>query len=126
MGKGVAQCTVGIPNNSEEVHGRNSVLSNIWSGSIYTGGNKPVQCPGFKIQPCQEFEINVETVELVGRAPGISDHTTGRISTKTCPETQQGRKETEIWSGRSGTSEGSREYMRYQCRKVSTDLGRTL
>ena len=67
MGRGVAQCSVGIPNNSEEVHGRNSVLSIIRSGSNYTGRNKPLQCPGFRIQPHQEFRINAKTIELARR-----------------------------------------------------------
>ena len=125
MGRGVALCTVGIPNNFEEVHGRNFVLSNLQSGSSYIGRNKPVQCSGFKIRPRQEFRINAETVELIGRAPGISDYTASRISIKTCPKTQQGRKEPGIWSERSGTSEGSRECARCQRRKVSADLGRT-
>ena len=105
---------MGILNNFEEVHGRNFVLSNIQSRTSYTGRNKPVQCSGFRIQPRQKFRINVETVELVGRAPGIDDYTVVRISTKTCPEIQQGYEEKGIWSGRSGISEGSREYVRCQ------------
>ena len=103
-----------------------SVLFNLWSGSSYIDGNKPVQCPGFRIRLRQEFEINAKTVELIGRASGINDYTASRISIKTCPKTQQGRKELGIWSRRSGTSEGSREYARCQRRKVSADLGRTL
>ena len=84
---------MGIPNNSEEVYKRNSVLSNIWSGSSHTSRNKLMQCPGFKIQPLQEFGINAETVELVGGTPGIGVYVARRISAKTCPEIQQGRKE---------------------------------
>ena len=103
---------MGIPNNSEEVHRRNSVLSNIRSGSSYTGKNKLLQRLGFRIQPHQEFGINVETIELVERAPGINDYMAGRISIKTCPKIQQRREEKEIWSGRFGTSEDSREYAR--------------
>ena len=117
---------MGILNNSKEAHERNSVLFNIRSGSSYTSINKPVQCSGFKIQPRQEFRIDVETIELVGRVSGIGDYTTGRISTKTCLEIQQGHKEKGIWSRRSGTSKGSGEYARCQCREVSADLGRTL
>ena len=81
---------------------------------------------GFRIQPHQEFGINVETIELVERAPGIDDYIAGRISTKTCTKIQQGHEEKGIWSGRSGTSEGSREYVRCQRREVSADLGGTL
>ena len=88
MGRGAVQCIVVIPNNSEEVHGRNSLLSNIRSGSNYTGGNKLVQCPGFRIQPYQVFGISVEIVELVGRVTGINDYMAGRKSTKICPKTQ--------------------------------------
>ena len=88
MGRGVAQCSVGIPNNSEEVHVRNSVLSNIRSGSNYTGRNKPLQCPGFRIQPHKEFRINAKTIELVGRASRIGNYMASRISTKTCLEIQ--------------------------------------
>ena len=48
-----------------------------------------MQYPGFRIQPHQEFKVDAKTVEPVGRTPGISNHTVGRISTKTCPEIQQ-------------------------------------
>ena len=69
---------------------------------------------------------NAEIVELIGRMPRINDYTAGRISIKTYPKIQQGRKEEGIWSWRSGTSNGSKEYGRCQRREVSTDLGRTL
>ena len=117
---------MGILNNSEEVHGRNFILSNIRSGSSYTDINKPMQCLGFRIQPHQEFGINVETIKLVGRVSGIGNYTAGRISTKTCLEIQQGHKEKGIWSRRSGTSKGNGEYARCQRKEVSADLGRTL
>jgi len=52
-----------------------------------------MQCPGFRIHPYQECRINGETVEPVGGTSGISDHTVGRISAKTCTEIQQGREE---------------------------------
>ena len=81
---------MGIPNNSEEIHERNFVLFNIRSGSSYSDRNKSVQCPGFGIQPHPEFRINVETVELIGRALGINDYMAGRISTKICLKIQQG------------------------------------
>ena len=79
---------LGIPNNSEKVHRRNSVLSNIRSRSNYTGRNKPLQCPGFRIQPHQEFRINAKTIELVERASRIGNCMASKISTKTCSEIQ--------------------------------------
>ena len=72
----------------EKVYRRNSVLSNIRSGSSHSNRNKLMQCSSFKIQPRQEFRINVETIELVGGTPGIDDYTAGRISVKTCSEIQ--------------------------------------
>ena len=112
MGGGVAQCSMGIPDYPKKVHRRNPVLPNIWSGSSHTGRSELVQCPGFRIHPHREFRVDAETVEPVGRIPRISDYTTGRISTKTCPEIQQGREEKGVWSERSGTSEGNGEYVR--------------
>ena len=85
-----------------------------------------MQCSGFRIQPYREFRIVDEIVEHAGRTPGISDYTASRISTKTSPEIKQGRKEKGVWSRRSGTLEGNREYMRYQRREVSTNLGGTI
>ena len=41
---------------------------------------------------------NAEIVELIGRMPRINDYTAGRISIKTYPKIQQGRKEEGIWS----------------------------
>ena len=117
---------MGVPNNPEKVHERNLVLSNIWSGGSHTIRDKLVQCSGFRIQPRQEFGVDAETVELVEGAPRIDDHTGGKISAKTCLKIQQGCKEKGICSGRSSTSEGSGEYTRCQCRKVSTNLGGTL
>ena len=117
---------MGVPNNPEKVHKRNLVLSNIWSGGSHTSRDILVQCSGFRIQPRQEFGVDAKTVELVEGAPRIGDHTAGKISAKTCPKIQQGRKEKGICSGRSSTSEGSREYTRCQCREVSTNLGGTL
>ena len=84
---------MGIPNNFEEIHERNSVLSNIRSGSSYSDRNKSLQCPGFGIQPHLEFRINVETVELIGKALGINDYMASRISTNICPKIQQECKE---------------------------------
>ena len=82
-----------------------------------------MQCLGYRIQPCQELEINAKTVELVGRMLGISNYTTGRVSTETCLEVKQRREEKGVWSGRLGTSEGGGEYARYQHRETSTNLG---
>ena len=90
---------MGIPNNSEEIHERNFVLSNIRSGSSYTGKNKSVQCSGFRIRTHPEFRINVETVELIGRALGINDYMASRISTKICLKIQQGCKERDFGAG---------------------------
>ena len=81
---------MGIPENSKEVHGRNSVFSNIRSKSSHTDRDKLVQCPGFRIHSRQEFEINAEIVELVGGTLRIDDYTAVRISVKTCPKVQQG------------------------------------
>ncbi|XP_030943476.1 uncharacterized protein K02A2.6-like [Quercus lobata] len=76
-----------------------------------------------RIQPHQEFGINAETIELIGGTPGIGDYTVGRILAKTCPEIQQGREEKRVWSGRSGTLEGSGKYTRCQRKEASIDLG---
>ena len=51
---------------------------------------------------------------------------TSKILTKTCPEIQQGCEEKGVWSGRSGTSEGSGEYTGHQRREVNTNLGGTI
>ena len=117
---------MGIPNNSEEVHKRNAVLYKIRSRISRTGKNKLMQCPGFKIHPCQEFRINAKIVELVGGTPRIGDCTAGRISVKTCPKIQQEREEQGVCSKRPSTSEGSREYVRCQCREINADLGKAL
>ena len=126
MGKGIAQRSMGIPKNPEEVHRGNSILSNIQSGSSYTGQNKLMQCPGFGFHPSKEFRVNVEIAELVGGTPRIGDYTIGRISAETCPEVRQRRAEKGICSGRFGTSKGCKEYVGCQRREVNTDLGRTL
>ena len=102
---------MGILNYPEKVHGRNPVLPNIWSGSSHTDSGELVQCPSFRIQPRREFRVDVETVELVGRTPGISNYTVGKISAKTCPEIQQEREEKGVWSGGFNTLKGSGEYM---------------
>ena len=101
---------MGIPNNPEEVHGRNLVLPDLWSGSSHTNGSKLVQCPGFRIQPCREFRVDAKTVEPIGRMLGINYYTTGRLLAKTCPEIQQRREEKGVWSRRFSTPEGGGEY----------------
>ena len=57
---------------------------------------------------------------------GINDYTVGRILAKTCSEIQQEREEKGVWSGRSSTSESSREYTGRQRREISTNLGGTI
>ena len=117
---------MGISNNPEEIHRRDSIFSNIWNGSSHTNQDKFVQCLGFRILPSQERGINDETIGLVGRVPGVGDYKVGRISAKTCSKIQQRREEKGVWCRRFGTSEGSRKHLRRQCRKVSTDLGGTI
>ena len=117
---------MGIWNNPEEVHGRNLVFPDLWSGSSHTNESKLVQCSGFRIQPCREFRVDAKIVESVRRIMGINYYTTGRISAKTCPEIQQRREEKGVWSGRLGTLESGREYMGYQRRKASANLGGTI
>ena len=115
---------MGIPNYPEKVFGRNLVFPNIWSRSSHTRRNELVQCSSFKIQSRREFRVEDETVEHAGRMSRISDYTTGKISTKTCPEIQQGCEEKGVWSKRFGTSKGNREYTGRQCREVSTNLAK--
>ena len=56
---------MGIPDNPEEIHGRDSVFSNRWSGSNHTSRDKFVQCPGFKIPPAKNTELIVRQLDLL-------------------------------------------------------------
>ena len=81
---------MGISNYPEKVHGRNTVLPNIWSRSNHTGRSELVQCLGFKIQSRQEFRVDAEIVGPVARTLGINDYIVVKISAITCSKIQQG------------------------------------
>ena len=126
MGRGAAQCIVGLLNNSKAIHRGNSIFLDIWSRSCDTNWDKPMQCTGRWIWFCLKQLDDGRMSGFARWMPGGSDHSVSWISTKPCSALQPRCEDKIIQCWGPSAEESSRQHARHKCRKAGPYLGRTL